>query len=139
TTEFSGFVVKVDTVEMKVTGEVSVGGLPVDVKLSPDGRVFYVTNQDPNHSGVSVVEPDAMREVQFIPTPAGAHGLYISRDSHSLYVSNRLAGSISVIDLDTRTIRATWYTGGSPDMIQISPDGRQLWVSSRYDARVIVV
>ena len=139
TTEFTGMLARVDTQTMELAGAVHLGGLPVDVKLSPDGSVFYVTNQDPNHSGVSVVDPVEMAEVDFIPTESGAHGLYISRDATKLYVSNRLAGSISVIDMATREVVATWHTGGSPDMIQISPDGRQLWVSGRFDSTVYVV
>jgi YVTN family beta-propeller protein len=139
TTEFTGMLARVDTQTMELAGAVHLGGLPVDVKLSPDGGVFYVTNQDPNHSGVSVVDPVKMAEIQFIPTDTGAHGLYISRDATKLYVSNRIAGSISVVDLATRAVVATWKIGGSPDMIQISPDGRQLWVSGRFDASVYVV
>ena len=137
TTEYSGMVVKVDTVAMKVVGEAYVGGLPVDVKLSPDGSVFYVTNQ--GRDGVSIVDPESLHEIGFISTGKGAHGLYVSRDATSLYVSNRLAGSISVIDLASRRLRTTWKIGGSPDMIQLSPDGRQLWATGRYNAAVYVV
>src|SRR5205085_11043927 len=59
--EFSGHVVKVDNVKMEVTAQLSVGGLPVDVQLSPDGSVFFVTNQGRN--GVSIIDPVQMREI----------------------------------------------------------------------------
>ncbi len=136
-TEFSGFVVKVDTEQMAITDFVRVGGLPVDVRLAPDGSVFYVANQ--GRHGVSIIDPLGMKEVAFIPTGKGAHGLLISRDTKSLYVSNRLAGTISIIDLETRDVRTTWSIGGSPDMMQISPDGRLLWVSNRFAKSVVVV
>jgi YVTN family beta-propeller protein len=136
-TEWSGEVVKIDTRSMKITGEVDLGGLPIDVRLTPNGSVFYVANQARN--GVSVVNPVAMKEVGFIPTGQGAHGLWLSRDTKMLYVSNRLAGTISVIRLATRRVVATWNIGGSPDMMQLSPDGSQLWVAERYDSRVDVV
>jgi DNA-binding beta-propeller fold protein YncE len=137
--EYSGVVAKVDTVNMKLVGYVNVGGLPIDVKLSPDGTVFYVTNQ--GRMGVSVVDPIAMKEIQFIPTGRGAHGLQVSRDTKSLYVSNRLEGSFSVIDFATRQLVATWHIpgGGSPDMLQLSPDGTQLWASGRYNRTVYVM
>jgi YVTN family beta-propeller protein len=80
-----------------------------------------------------------MKEIQFLPTGAGAHGLQVSRDTRSLYVSNRLAGSISVIDFATRRVTATWNVGGSPDMLQLSPDGRQLWASGRFEGAVYVI
>jgi YVTN family beta-propeller protein len=80
-----------------------------------------------------------MEEIQFIPTGEGAHGLQVSRDTKSLYVSNRMEGTISVIDFKTRKVIDKWVTGGSPDMFQLSPDGRQLWVSGRYDGAVYVL
>jgi len=131
-------VAKVDTVNMQLAGYVHVGGLPIDVKLAPDGSVFYVTNQ--GRMGVSVIDPVAMKEVQFIPTGRGAHGLQISRDTRSLYVSNRLEGSVSVVDFASRSVVAKWVMpgGGSPDMLQLSPDGSQLWASGRFSAQVYV-
>jgi YVTN family beta-propeller protein len=130
--------VKVDVNSMRMVGSVYVGGLPIDVKLSPDGNYFYVTNQ--GRMGVSVVDPVAMKEIQFIPTGRGAHGLQVSRDTRSLYVSNRLEGSISVIDFATRAVTAKWHIpgGGSPDMLQLNPEGTQLWASGRYNATVYV-
>ncbi len=137
-TEYSGVVAKVDTVNMKLAGYVNVGGLPIDVKVSPDGSVFYVTNQGTD--GVSVIDPNAMKVLQFIPTGRGAHGLQVSRDARYLYVSNRLEGSISVIDFATHQVVSKWHIpgGGSPDMLQLNPNGTELWASGRYNATVYV-
>jgi YVTN family beta-propeller protein len=135
--EFSGFVVRVDVERMAVTGELHVGGAPIDVKLSPDGSVYYVANQA--RHGVSVVDARSMTEQRFIPTGRGAHGLYPSRDARSLYVSNRLAGSVSVIDFATQRVTATWQIGGSPDMGGVSADGTQLWLTGRYNREVYVI
>jgi len=136
-TEWSGILVKIDTRTMQIIGSLNVGGLPIDVRLAPAGDVFYVTNQ--GRHGVSIVDPVNMRELAFLPTARGAHGLQVSRDTHFMYVSNRDAGSISVIDLRARTVVATWKIGGSPDMLQLSPDGKQLWASGRYYGTVAVV
>jgi YVTN family beta-propeller protein len=136
-TEWSGQVVKVSTVDMALSGLLNVGGLPIDVRLAPDGSVFFVSNQGRN--GISVVDPIAMREVGFIPTGRGAHGLQVSRDTKQLYVSNRLEGTVSVIDIGSRQVVANWRTGGSPDMLQLSADGKQLWASGRFDGAVYVV
>lgn len=135
--EFSGMVVKVDLRGRAVAGALSVGGFPVDVRLAPDGSVFFVANQA--RHGVSVIDPERMEEVAFIPTGRGAHGVQVSRDARTLYVSNRLAGTISVIDPATRQVTATWDVGGSPDMMQLSPDGGELWVSNRYMRSVSVI
>ena len=137
TGEFGGQLVKVDTEPIAVAGVVRLGGLPIDVKLAPAGDLFYVANQ--GRHGVSVVDPEAMVEIDFLPTGRGAHGLAISRDTRYLYVSNRLAGSIAVIEFDSRSIVAVWSTGGSPDMLQVSPDGTELWASGRSHGVVYVV
>ena len=121
-------------------------GMPQDVRASPDGRTFFVA--DMVADGVHVVDFDSFRQVGFIPTGVGAHGLYPSRDGKSLYVANRGSnkirgsargkGNVSVIDFATRKVTANWPVpgGGSPDMGNVSADGKYLWLSGRYDHEV---
>jgi YVTN family beta-propeller protein len=140
--EFSGWVVKVDVATMEIVGEVEVGGQPIDTRLSPDGTTFYVANQSlpGHHDGVTLVDGASMQKTGFIPTGKGAHGLYFSRDAKSLYVTNRLGGSVSVIDVATGQVTATWTVPrGSPDMGGVSADGTQFWVSGRYNGEVYVI
>ena len=73
--EFTGWVVKIDLATLAVVGEANLGGQPIDVKLSPDATVMYVANQ--SRDGVSILDPNNMTELGFIPTGAGAHGLYV--------------------------------------------------------------
>jgi DNA-binding beta-propeller fold protein YncE len=115
------------------------GASPQDVKLSPDGKVFYVADLDRN--GVWIVDASRLRTLGFIPTGAGAHGEYVSRDSRDLYVSNRSGGSISVISFATRKVVHTWPIpgGGSPDMGNLSADGKVLWMSGRYNDAVYAI
>ena len=63
----------------------------------------------------------------------------MSHDRKSLYVSNRLGGSISVIDVASRKVVKEWKIGGSPDMGQLSPDGTQFWITGRYHGEVAVI
>ena len=135
--EFSGWVDKVDMAKRAVVGQLDVKGEPIDVKLAPDGSVFYVANM--MRGGVSVIDPTSMRELSFIPTGMGAHGLYPSRDTTKLYVSNRRANSVSIIDFATRTVTGSWSFAGTPDMGGVSADGRELWLSGRYSGEVYVI
>jgi YVTN family beta-propeller protein len=137
TTEYGGWLYKVNIAQRRIVGSLRLGGRPIDVKLSADGTVFYVANQ--RFDGVSIVDPEAMTETDFLPTGNGAHGLAVSRDGDRLYVSNRRAGSISVIDFATRSVVATWSVGGSPDMLSVSIDGSQLWASNRWHDTVSVI
>jgi DNA-binding beta-propeller fold protein YncE len=112
---------------------------PQDVKLSPDGRVLYVA--DMTADGVWLVEGRAFKVVGFVRTGRGAHGLYASRDSRVLYVSNRGEGSISLVSFATRKTIGKWRLpgGGSPDMGGVSADGKVLWLSGRYNREVYAI
>jgi DNA-binding beta-propeller fold protein YncE len=139
--EFSGDVVKVDTGRQKVVATMSLGrhAMPQDVKLSPDGRQFYVA--DMAAGGVWVIDAANFRRAGFIRTGYGAHGLYVSRDSRYLYVSNRGEGSISLISFAGHRVARKWRLpgGGSPDMGGISADGRILWLSGRYNSVIYAI
>jgi YVTN family beta-propeller protein len=172
TCEFQGSLVKIDLVGKKVLAYIplikpgvqakakKVGGrddmastgrkgMPQDIRISPDGKLFFVA--DMMADGVFVVDGETFTQVGFIPTGVGTHGLYPSRDGKKLYVANRGSnkvfgppkgkGSVSVIDFATRTVEATWPIpgGGSPDMGNVSADGKYLWLAGRYDNVVYVI
>jgi YVTN family beta-propeller protein len=167
TCEFSGAVAKIDLVARKVLGYTQViqpgrptkvvkgpdgrdeticttwKGMPQDIRASPDGRLYFVA--DMMADGVHIVDGESFRQIGFIVTGKGTHGLYPSRDGKKLYVANRGSnkihgsphgpGSVSVIDFATRKVEANWPVpgGGSPDMGNVSADGQWLWLSGRYD------
>ncbi len=143
TCEFSGRVVVIDvathqvirTIDMPVQNT-TMG--PQDIKLAPDGSVYYIADSESN--GVWVLNGSATKVLRHIDTGRGAHGLYLSRDGRQLYVTNRHEGSISVLDSYTGAIEGKWTIpgGGSPDMGNVSADGTRLWVSGRYDNVVFV-
>ena len=139
--EFGAGMIKVDVAREKVVGSLPLGSgaMPQDVKLAPDGQVFYVA--DMMAGGVWLIHAHDFRKIGFIPTGAGAHGLYPSRDSRYLYVSNRDEGSVSVISFATRKVVHRWVLpgGASPDMGGVSADGKVLWLSGRYDAEVYAI
>ena len=138
--EFSGDLLLIDLVTQTVLDKLHVGGMPQDVKLAPDGQVFYVANMATNGVHVIPADTDKLEQQVFIPTGKGAHGLYPSRDAKSLYISNRGEGSISVLEFSTRLLTAKWLIpgGGSPDMGSVSSDGLQLWLTGRSNGEVYV-
>jgi YVTN family beta-propeller protein len=175
TCEFSGTLVKIDLVNRKVIGYLKLQmpatrfketagpraqagktwepgetevctatrGMPQDIRSSPDGKRYYIA--DMHADGVHIVDGESFKQVGFITTGIGAHGLYPSRDGKSLYVANRGShkihgsrlgnGGVTVIDFATEKVVARWGVpgGGSPDMGNVSADGRYLWLAARYD------
>ncbi|MDQ1484868.1 MAG: hypothetical protein QOJ62_561 [Actinomycetota bacterium] len=136
--EFDGRVLKVDTISQQVVAQMQLtpNAMPQDVKVSPDGKVFYIADMRSN--GVWEIDGSTFSKIGFIPTGRGAHGLYVSRDATVMYVTNRGEGSISLIDLAKRAVRTKWSIpgGGSPDMGGLSADGKELWVTGRYNGVV---
>jgi DNA-binding beta-propeller fold protein YncE len=139
--EFGGRMIVVDLVKRKVVSTLPLraGGKPQDVKLSPDGKVFYVADMVAN--GVWEISAKSFRTLRLVHTGRGTHGLYASRDARYLYASNRGEGSISLISFRTRRPVRKWRIrgGGSPDMGGVSADGRVLWLSGRYDGMVYAI
>jgi YVTN family beta-propeller protein len=140
--EFSGDLIKVDTVQQKVIGQLHLPArhpMPQDVKISPDGRTWYIADMD--SAGIWVLDGDAFTTPRLLPTGLGAHGLYVSRDSKYLYISNRAEGSVSLLEFATGKLIAKWKIpgGGSPDMGGLSPDGKVLWLSGRYNGEVYAI
>jgi len=150
TCEFAQSLVKIDMVARKVIGyiKLSRGGMPQDIRVSPDGKRFYVA--DMMADGVFVIDGEAFKEIDFVKTGKGTHGLYPSRDGTRLYVANRGSnkihgpakgpGGVTVLDFNTGKVVANWLIpgGGSPDMGNVTADGKQLWLSGRYDNVVYV-
>lgn len=146
TCEFSSELIKVDVTNQTVLAHLKLTpkGMPQDCRISPDGKVFYVANMDSN--GVHVIDGNSFKQIGFIHTGVGAHGLYFSRDGRYMYVSNRGTasdhsdGSVSLIDMKTRQVATRWPIpgGGSPDMGDVSADGKELWLSGRYNGEVYV-
>ena len=139
--EYDGKLLKVNTAERKVLATLELGlhDGPQDVRLSPDGKLFYVADMHAN--GVHVIDPVKFKRIGFLKTGRGAHGLYVSRDSKLLYISNRGEGSISVLSFATGKLVAKWRIphGGSPDMGGVSADGKVLWLSGRYNSEVYAI
>ncbi|MGI8678738.1 MAG: beta-propeller fold lactonase family protein [Jatrophihabitans sp.] len=141
--EFANRIAIVDVATHKLIKTVRLSaaphGMPQDVKLSPDGTLFYVADMTAN--GVYVLDAKTFEVIRFQPTGKGAHGLYISRDSRRMFVTNRDEGTISVINLATSRPQAKWRLpgGGSPDMGNLSADGKILWLSGRYNNVVYAI
>jgi len=148
--EFSGALLLVDTVKMSVlktqkiptqysaatksghAGMKNMGPMPQDVKLSPDGKTFYIA--DMMSDGIWAMKAP-WGKLRYIKTGLGAHGLYITRDSTKMLITNRNEGSVSVFSFAKNKVITKWKIpgGGSPDMGGLSADGKIFWISGRYD------
>jgi len=136
--EFSGELVKVSTLRQRVVGRIRLpsSSMPQDVRLSPDGRSFFVA--DMGRDRLLRIPWRHFRVARSYRTLQMPHGIYFSRDQRLLYLSDRMSGAVQVFDLARNRFTRTWRIpgGGSPDMGGLSVDGRILWLSGRYDGVV---
>jgi YVTN family beta-propeller protein len=121
-------------------------GMPQDIRISPNGTLFYVA--DMATDGIHIIDGESLKELDFVATGVAPHGIYPSRDGKLLFVANRGShaihgkrkgpGSVTVIDFASNKIVANWPVpgGGSPDMGNVSNDGKWLWLSGRFDDAV---
>ena len=140
--EFAGRMIEVDLKTQTVIRTLTLhdgSSAPQDVKLSPDGRTLYAADMD--NGGVWEINPRTFKVIGFTETGSGAHGLYPSRNTKFLYVSNREAGSVSVLSFATNRVVKTWQLPlpASPDMGGVSADGKTLWLSGRYNSVVYAI
>jgi YVTN family beta-propeller protein len=152
TCEFAGGITKIDWRTGEILGHITIDtparSMPQDVRVSPDGKLFYVA--DLIKDGLHIVDAQSFTIIDFVKTGVGTHGIYPARDGSKFFIANRGQntvfgvpkgkGTISVFDPKTNTVTATWPIagGGSPDMGNLSTDGTELWLSGRYDDEVYV-
>jgi YVTN family beta-propeller protein len=148
--EFSGKLLWIDVRARRVVKTLTLGtamstpmtapgpgySMPQDVRLSANGKIFYVADMAAN--GIWLINAERFARIRFIHTGAGTHGFLVSRNGQYLYISNRGGGSISVLDFATNKLVHKWRIpgGGSPDMGGISPNGKVMWWSGRFNGVV---
>jgi YVTN family beta-propeller protein len=84
---------------------------------------------------VAVVDPANGRIIRRVKTARGAHNLFVTPDEKHIYVTNRVAGSLSVLDAASLDVVKTIRMPGGPDDLCFAPDGK-LWISLRFAAAV---
>ncbi len=129
----SGTLVSLDLVSMKPRWTTAVGKTPAGVMWH--NGVVLVAIMGSDH--VVVVDPTTGQRVRTVVTDKGAHNLFLSPDRQRIYVTNRVAGSLTVLDAKTLGAVKRIAMPGGPDDLCFAPDGK-LWIALRFDSRVAV-
>jgi YVTN family beta-propeller protein len=126
--------VGIDLRTLDVAWQVTVGKTPAGVFWHNGQVLVGIMGSD----YVAVTDPANGREIRRVKTGRGAHNLFYAPDGRSIYVTNRVEGSISLLDASTLDVVRTYVVPNGPDCIAFAPDGK-LWVSMRWGGRVAVL
>jgi YVTN family beta-propeller protein len=128
--------ISIDLASGKVNWTTAVGRQPAGIVTRPGGTLLVGIMGSDHIVEVDPVSGSVIRRIQ---TGNGAHNFLASADGKKLYVTNRVAGTISILDADTLAIAGTLQAPGGPDDMALSPDGHELWVTGRWHAWVDVI
>lgn len=124
----------IETATGRVLWTTKVGKTPAGV-LWHDGSIL-VGDMGTDH--IAVVDPSDGHVIRTVATGQAAHNLFMSPDGRALYVTNRVSGTISVLDPATLQVEKTWSVPGGPDDMSFGPDGR-IWTGLRWRQHVAVI
>ena len=136
TLQGSDRLIAIDLASGQAKWNVPVGPKPAGVFVRPSGTIL-VAVMGSDH--IAEVDPKDGNVIRRIRTDRGAHNFLLSPDGKTLYVSNRVAGNISVLDAGSLEVTGTLPAPGGPDDMALSKDGKELWVTGRWRASVDVI
>lgn len=131
--------IALDLATQSIKWRTKTGPMPADVIGSADDRLLLVglTGSDGvEFYDVSGKEPKLLKKLR---TGEGAHAFRGAGDKRHVFVSNRVANTISKIDLQTQEVVASYPAPGGPDCIELSSDGKTILVTSRWARKLTVI
>ena len=131
--------VALDLNTQAVKWRTKTGPMPADVFVTADDKTLLLGLSGSDGVEVYDVTGKEPKLVKKIPTGKGAHAFRAAGDKRHVYVSNRVANSISKIDLQTMQVVANYQVPGGPDCMEVSADGRLIYITSRWAKKLSVV
>ena len=138
TLQQSGRLAAFDLATQALKWNVPVGNAPAGVVMLPDDKRLLValTGED----NIVVVDAKDGAIKSSLQTGKGAHNFWPKGDGRHYFLSNRVEGTVSLIDTkDEPKVVGTVRIPGGPDCMDITPDGKELWVTQRFLRRVAIV
>ncbi|MED5618567.1 YncE family protein [Ideonella sp. BN130291] len=118
---------------------VPTGKMPADVWLTADDKHLFVGLTGDEFVEVYDVSGAMPSLVKRIKTGAGAHAFRGMGDKRHIFVSNRVANTISLVDTQAMAVVANYPAPGGPDCMDLMSDGKTLLVTSRWARKLTVI
>src|SRR6266480_613141 len=156
--EDDGTVTVIDTQRVAALATVTVGKRPRGLVLSRDGASLYVAltglpkcpppipekrcakrPRDAQADGVAVIDTATLKQTRLLKGVSDPERLEISRDGHSLFVTDEDAARLSVLEVARGRVVAAIAVGREPEGVRASPDGRWVLVTSESGNSVAII
>lgn len=131
--------IAIDLATQTVKWRTPTGAMPADVFVTADDKTLLLGLTGSDGVEVYDVSGKAPVRTRVLPTGKGAHAFRATGDGRHVFISNRVANTISKIDLQTLTVVANYPAPGGPDCMDISADGKLLMVTSRWAKKLTVI
>lgn len=130
----------IDIAARRERAHVELGELRRPHGLAASGQHVYFTAEDSQHVGRLDTSSDRV-DWQFSTNQERTHMVVASRDGATLFTSNMGSNSASIIERNAGgAARQTLVTtGAGPEGLDLSPDGRQLWVANSQGGSVTII
>ncbi len=139
TMQDSDELVAIDIATQTIKSRVKTGPMPADVYGSPDDKRVFVGLTGGDSVEVFDITGRQPVSIKKIKTGNGAHAFRAAGDGIHLFVSNRVANTVSKLDMNTLQVVESYPVPGGPDCMEVSADGRFIYVSSRWARKLSVV
>ncbi|MBI2771562.1 MAG: YncE family protein [Burkholderiales bacterium] len=131
--------VAIDLTTQVLKWRIKTGPMPADIYGTADDKTLLVGMTGGNGLEAYDVSGKEPRLVRKIKTGLGAHAFRAAGDGRHVYVSNRVANTISKIDLQTLEPVESYPAPGGPDCIEVLKGGKLIMVTSRWARKLTVI
>ncbi|MGE3347597.1 MAG: YncE family protein [Ramlibacter sp.] len=139
TMQDSDELVAIDLASQNLKWRTRTGTMPADLYGTADDSKLLVGLTGSDSVEVYDVTGKAPRLLKKIRTGDGAHAFRATGDRRHVYLSNRVANTISKIDLQTLEVVASYPAPGGPDCMEVMTGGKLLLVTSRWARKLTVI
>lgn len=136
TLQETGRLVAFDLASQKLKWTTEVGSVPAGVIVPDANRVIVALTGDDR---IVVVDPRDGAVKSALRTGKAAHNFFPKGDGRHWFLSNRVEGTVTLLDIQAMKLVATIKVPGGPDDMAITADGKEMWVTQRFLRRVAVV
>lgn len=131
----------IDTATWKLIANIDAGMKPTRVALQHDGRYLWIGNDDAEEkgSGVTVLDTVTLQVAAQLKTGIGHHEIALTEDDSLAFITNKLAGTLSVIDVRKLVSVRDLKTGALPAALAFSPLSKTVYVAHEGDGTIVAV